>query len=100
MRRGEDWPLRGRGLLPARSAGAVLKRMLARLRCFVRRHHDPKRHPLGGFTCRECGTAGESLDEMGFLGGGYVPPQRRIYSREDGSITRTTRYESDRRGEW
>jgi len=47
--------------------------MLARIRCFFRNQHRPVRHPLGGFRCEECGWAGADLEEMGFVGSGYVP---------------------------
>ncbi len=42
----------------------------------------------GGFICIDCGHAGESLDDMGFKGGGFVPPLRRVYNRDSRSITR------------
>jgi hypothetical protein len=63
-------------------------------------HRTAKRHPLGSFVCGECGTVGADLAEMGLDDVGYVRPQRRIYNRADGSITRTSRYESDQRGNW
>jgi hypothetical protein len=50
--------------------------MFARLRCFLRDHHNPARHPLGGFKCSDCGAAGADLDEMGFDGAGYVASRR------------------------
>lgn len=50
------------------------------------------RHPIGGFKCADCGTAGDSLDDMGFQGDGYVPPMRRTFSRE--------RYEGFTRSDW
>ena len=56
--------------------------MLARLRCLIRTHHRPARHPLGGFRCTDCGAVGADLDEMGFEGMGYVSPSRRLFSRE------------------
>lgn len=65
---------------------------------FIRRRHEPKRHPLGGFRCSFCSEAGESLDEMGFEGQGYVPPIRRLYSRERNELTRTAHWEPTRRG--
>ena len=51
--------------------GGILA-MLARLRCFLRDHHNPARHPLGGFKCADCGAAGADLEEMGFEDAGYV----------------------------
>ncbi len=51
--------------------------MFAWLRCLWRKRHDPVRHPLGGFRCRSCGTAGADLDEMGFVGAGYVKKRAR-----------------------
>jgi hypothetical protein len=50
--------------------------MFARLRCFLRDHHNPSRHPLGGFKCSDCGAAGADLDDMGFDGAGYVASRR------------------------
>ena len=55
--------------------------MLARLSCLVRSSHNPARHPLGGFRCLDCGFVGVDLDEMGFADGGYVMPDRRLFSR-------------------
>lgn len=72
--------------------------MLARLRCFVRQRHEPKRHPLGGFTCTECLEAGADLDEMGFLGCGYVMPVRKVFSRDNHEVTRTSAWERSERG--
>ena len=40
--------------------------MLGSLRCFFRNRHEPVRHPLGGFRCAVCGTAGADLEDMGF----------------------------------
>jgi hypothetical protein len=56
--------------------------VFAWLRCWMRRQHDPSRHPLGYFRCADCGVTGASLDEMGFDGDGYVPPDRRTFTRE------------------
>lgn len=50
--------------------------MLARLRCYLRDHHNPARHPLGGFKCSDCGAAGADLEEMGFEDAGYVLARR------------------------
>jgi len=68
--------------------------MLAWFRCFVRQHHRPSRHPLGGFKCLDCGVAGSDLDEMGFEGDGYVSPIRRLFSREFQEYTRTASWET------
>jgi hypothetical protein len=51
-------------------------------RCFSRGQHEPFRHPLGGFRCRDCGLAGSTLTDFGhyehdgFVAqrGGYVTP--------------------------
>ena len=50
--------------------------MFARLRCYLRDHHNPARHPLGGFKCSDCGAAGADLEEMGFEDAGYVLARR------------------------
>jgi hypothetical protein len=63
----------------ASSAGTTRQRevqMLARLRCYLRDHHNPARHPLGGFKCADCGAAGADLEEMGFADAGYVAGKR------------------------
>jgi hypothetical protein len=70
--------------------------MLAWLRCRMRGHHRTGRYPLGGFRCRDCGAAGENLDEMGFEDGGYVAPMRRLYSRENSTFTRTSSWDTGR----
>lgn len=72
--------------------------MTAWLRCWMRKHHNPVRHPLGGFKCTDCGMAGADLDEMGFAGGGYVLPIRRLFSRDKSEFTRTMAWEPGRRG--
>jgi len=75
--------------------------MLAWVRCLFRNRHNPVRHPLGGFKCADCSEVGADLDDMGFAGGGYVPPVRRIFARGRGSaseFTRTTSWEPTRRG--
>jgi hypothetical protein len=71
--------------------------MFAWIRCLVRRHHEPVRHVLGGFRCSDCGAVGADLDEMGFEGEGYVPPLRRIFSRENGEYTRVASWDTGRR---
>ena len=72
--------------------------MMAWFRCLVRHHHNPVRHPLGGFKCADCGEAGADLDQMGFVGGGYVPPVRRIFSRDHCEFTRTMSWEPSAKG--
>ena len=72
--------------------------MLASLRCFLRNHHDPVRHPLGGFKCSHCGQVGADLEQMGFDNGGYVLPVRRLFSRNHGEFTRTISWEPSARG--
>jgi hypothetical protein len=37
--------------------------MFARLRCIIRQHHEPRRQPIGGFRCRDCGAAFADLEE-------------------------------------
>jgi hypothetical protein len=61
--------------------------MIAWLRCTLRNHHNPARHPLGGFKCLDCGEAARDLDEMGF--DGYVSPIRRIFRRGPDEVTRS-----------
>ena len=70
--------------------------MLARLRCLVRGHHSAERYLLGGFRCRECGAVGGDLTEMGFENGGYVPPMRRVFSRQHRSLTVTDSWDTGR----
>ena len=66
--------------------------------CYLRGRHNPKRHPLGAFKCADCATAGADMDEMGFKGGGYVPPTRKVFSREDSEVTVTSHWEPGSRG--
>ena len=64
---------------------------IAAIGCWIRGRHAPVRHPLGGFTCGECGHAGAHLGAMGFPDGGYIPSVRRVFERGDaGGLTRTT----------
>src|SRR5712692_4640301 len=72
--------------------------MIAWFRCFVRNHHNPVRHPLGGFKCADCGEAGADLEQMGFADGGYVMPIRRVFSRDRGEFTRTGSWEPSAKG--
>jgi len=65
--------------------------MLARLRCLIRGSHRPRRHPLGGFRCLECGAAGADLEEMGFAGSAWVAPVRLTFDRPRGDIARWVR---------
>ena len=64
--------------------------MFAWLRCFTRQRHEPRRHPLGGFRCVDCGAVGADLEEMGFRESGWVAPMRRTFDRKHGELTRTT----------
>ena len=67
-----------------------MRLLLAALACFARGRHEPKRQALSGFRCLDCEKPGESLDEMGFTGGGYVPVLRKLYSRDNGgTLVRT-----------
>jgi hypothetical protein len=61
--------------------------MLARLRCYLRRRHQPVRYPLGGFKCAACGRSGADLREMGF-DDGYVSLSRTAFSRTQGGTGR------------
>lgn len=72
--------------------------MIATLRCLLRGHHDPKRYPLGGFVCRGCNFAGADLEDMGYLGAGWVAPLRKVFSREHHEVSRTRDWEPTRRG--
>lgn len=74
--------------------------MLLRLRCLFRARHNPRRHPLSGFRCLDCGIAGADLDEMGFFGQGYAPPVRRVFDRERHEVTRTGAWEPHPRRGW
>ena len=68
--------------------------MLAKMRCYFRSRHEPVRHPLGGFRCADCGTAGADLRDMGFEA--YVSPMRTLFSRDPIETTRTTAWEAQR----
>jgi hypothetical protein len=70
--------------------------MLRWIVCAARGRHEPRRVPIGGFRCRECGAVGADLNDMGFDGEGYVGPLRRIFSRENGTITRTASWDTGR----
>jgi len=59
--------------------------MLAWFRCLIRSHHDPIRHPLGGFQCAECGAVGAHLGEMGFASEAYLRADRSDRFREGGA---------------
>lgn len=75
--------------------------MIARLTCWWNdRHSNPQRHPLGGYRCADCGTAGASLDDMDPLGAGYdVPKLRRVFDRDRYEITQTSAWE-EKGGQW
>ena len=68
--------------------------MLAMMRCFLRSRHEPRRHPLGGFRCTECGKAAADLHDMGF--DAYVSTMRTTFSRDPVETTRTSLWESPR----
>jgi hypothetical protein len=57
--------------------------MWALIHCWLRSHHNPVRHPLGGFRCADCGTMGVDLRDMGFKELGSVGPNRRFASRDE-----------------
>ena len=61
-------------------------------KCFWRGYHDPKRHPLGGFRCRDCRVVGTDMESMGFEAG-HVSLLRRVFSRNHAELTRTHRWE-------
>lgn len=67
-------------------------RIGSRLRCLWRGRHNPVRHPLGGFRCVDCRRVGVDLEQMGF-DDAYVPPIRRIFSRDHREFTRTGGWE-------
>src|SRR6185369_4235564 len=87
------WGRRGTGRRGSREAP-----MIARFLCYLRHHHNPVRHPLGGFKCSDCGEAGADLEQMGFVDGGYVMPIRRVFSRDRGEFTRTGSWEPSAKG--
>ncbi len=71
---------------------------MLRLAHALRGIHEPlQRHPLGGWRCA-CGMPIADLDEAGYVGGGFVPVLRRVFSRERHEITRTQHYEPTKRG--
>jgi hypothetical protein len=65
--------------------------MLARFRCLIRRRHQPRRHPLGGFRCIDCGAAGADLEDMGFSDSAWVTPVRRTFDRPSAEVTLASR---------
>lgn len=63
--------------------------MIQRLLCLIRGSHvDPQRHPLSGFRCSTCNTAGADYDDMGHYGGGYVQTVRARYERMGDAMVR------------
>lgn len=78
----------------------MIEALAARFACFIRDRHEPERHKHGhaGFSCKDCGKTGTTYDELGFDHVDYVNPLRRLFSRRDGSVTRTTAWEPTRRG--
>jgi hypothetical protein len=87
-----------RGPAPTLSRCLEEASMIARFLCYLRHHHNPVRHPLGGFKCADCGEAGADLEQMGFVDGGYVMPIRRVFSRDRGEFTRTGSWEPSAKG--
>lgn len=67
--------------------------LLAWLRCWWRGWHDPKKVLPDGQRCRDCGLPGADMEDMGFVGGGYVPPVRRVFDRDERSFSRTSAWE-------
>lgn len=63
--------------------------MLAWFHCWLRSHHNPVRHPLGGFRCVDCGATAIDLEEMGFAELGDVARDgKRFAGDERASWTR------------
>ena len=58
--------------------------MWAWFHCWLRSHHNPARHPLGGFRCQDCGAMGIDLREMGFKELGGLARNRRFFAGDDG----------------
>lgn len=55
------------------------------LRCFMRNAHNPVKHRIHphGWQCFDCQKSGGDLDDLGYLGQGYVTPgDRKLFSRE------------------
>ena len=63
--------------------------MFSWFHCWLRSHHNPARHPLGGFRCLECGAMGLDLREMGFQELGSLPPSWKLMTGDEGA--RSTR---------
>ena len=63
--------------------------MFSWFHCWLRSHHNPVRHPLGGFRCLDCGAMGLDLREMGFQELGSLPPSRKLMTGDEGA--RSTR---------
>ncbi|PYQ54812.1 MAG: hypothetical protein DMF78_04435 [Acidobacteria bacterium] len=61
--------------------------MWAWFHCWLRSHHNPARHPLGGFRCLDCGAMGIDLRDMGYKELGGLTRNRRFFSRDDTSWT-------------
>jgi hypothetical protein len=58
--------------------------MFSWFQCWLRSHHRPVRHPLGGFRCSECGAKGLDLSEMGFQELGSLSRSRKFMTRHGG----------------
>lgn len=59
--------------------------MLEGLMCYLRKQHDPVRHPLlSGYRCASCGLALADLGEAAYSDReGYVSPLRKTFARGD-----------------
>jgi hypothetical protein len=57
--------------------------MWAWLHCWLRTHHNPVRHPLGGFRCQDCGAMGVDLKDMGFTELGSLSREGKRFSRDE-----------------
>lgn len=81
------------------SAGLPLAvRLYRRFRCALRGRHEPKKHPLAGFRCRDCGLAGDNLADLGFKDGSHVDVLRKTFDRGPyGGFTRSEGYDAETR---
>lgn len=65
----------------------------------LKRRHDAVKQLIGGYRCRDCGTAGADLAAMGCLDRtAYVSPVRKVFNREYHEVTRTSAWEPTKRG--
>jgi hypothetical protein len=74
----------------------LLAGILAILACALAiRRHKPVRQSIGGLRCEFCGMPGESFDDFGQVGLGYVRPVRKTFSRErSGGVTQSSEWYS------